>query len=274
MKKHPVDKLFADKLKDFEMKPSDKAWERLHGNSGKNGEVKIFLYWGAAAVVLFTLGGYLWLQQNSLYTTPAIVENIQAEVPADHISQIPFEGDKKNIVSESEIDAAKVVAEENFSVNEGTQLSKLDGDKLPVIEKGIALSVTKLSNSNSSGILVDQKSIQESTHQQLTLKTHDENAVHEVAANREAVVESTNFETGEVEEKIAPRIIVATVLDNPSPPTDSEEVHTRKKNKRIKQIFTQLKKAKKGEEVDWDEVGFNPRSLLAKVDLNNSDYQE
>jgi hypothetical protein len=38
-----------------------------------------------------------------------------------------------------------------------------------------------------------------------------------------------------------------------------------RKSTRMAKVWQQLKKAKDGEKVDWDEVGFNPNKLIAKA---------
>jgi hypothetical protein len=38
------------------------------------------------------------------------------------------------------------------------------------------------------------------------------------------------------------------------------------KEKRVRKIFRQLKNLKNGEEVNWEEVGVNPKQLIARVD--------
>jgi hypothetical protein len=38
------------------------------------------------------------------------------------------------------------------------------------------------------------------------------------------------------------------------------------KTSRFTRVFRQLKNARAGEKVNWDEVGFNPKAVLARLD--------
>ncbi len=48
--------------------------------------------------------------------------------------------------------------------------------------------------------------------------------------------------------------------------TGTNEVEEKPRNTRFARVFRQLKNARAGEKVDWDEVGFNPKNLVARVD--------
>jgi hypothetical protein len=54
------------------------------------------------------------------------------------------------------------------------------------------------------------------------------------------------------------RTIVVTV--------ETDEPENQPKVSKFSRVFRQLKNARAGERVDWEEVGFNPRDLFAKAD--------
>jgi hypothetical protein len=55
--------------------------------------------------------------------------------------------------------------------------------------------------------------------------------------------------------------------------TGPSEADDKPRGSRFSRVFRQLKNARAGEKVDWDEVGFNPKDLVARVDdrLRNRD---
>jgi hypothetical protein len=44
------------------------------------------------------------------------------------------------------------------------------------------------------------------------------------------------------------------------------ESNEKSKSSRFAKVFRQLKNARAGEPVDWQEIGFNPKDVIAKVD--------
>jgi hypothetical protein len=286
MKKHQVDKLFSDKLKDFEMEPSEKAWERLDAKLDRSPNRNYLSYWAAAVVILMALSGYFLLQQNSSVHTGelAVEENIQKSAPeikpqvAERTSdfmdtKIVSEQPDQNVASKATVD------NKDFLATQTNQQEKLDinadSDKSFAVQNKMA-SVEKEKMWNESMALVKPQEQPQSNR----FSDAQVQSVAQLPAapntpalhNQERVKLSDEHKRVQVAE---PRVIVAVIHEDEWPINKPEtDIEDNRKNKRLKQIFTQLKKAKKGEEVDWDQVGFNPKSILAKVELSNNDYQE
>jgi len=65
MKKHKIDQLFAEKLKNHKTPPSDKLWETLDEELGEPAGKRMGMWWKAAAVILLCLSAGLWVYQAS-----------------------------------------------------------------------------------------------------------------------------------------------------------------------------------------------------------------
>lgn len=286
MKKHQVDKLFSDKLKDFEMEPSEKAWERLDAKLDRSPNRNYLSYWAAAVVILMALPGYFLLQQNSTVHTGelAVEENIQKSAPEIKPQVVERTSDFMDTKIVSEQPNQSIASNANV-VNKTMLPSRTNQQEKWEInvesENGFAVqdkvaSVEKEKRWNESTALVKPLEKPQSNR----FSDAQINAVAQFSEGQNTAAkydqERTNMSDKKKEAAATePRVLVAVLHEDEWPMNNPEtDVEDNRKNKRLKQIFTQLKKAKKGEEVDWDQVGFNPKSILAKVELNNNDYQE
>jgi len=82
MKKHKIDQLFAEKLKNHKTPPSDKLWETLEEELGEPSGNRIGMWWKAAAVILLCLSAGLWVYKASNHDERLIAQEEQtSEVP-------------------------------------------------------------------------------------------------------------------------------------------------------------------------------------------------
>ncbi len=280
MKKHPVDRLFSDKLKDFEMKPSDNTWERLQVSPGKKGVRKIFVYWSAAAMVLMAFGGYYWIQQNERTSGAALAVTDQQKESRPSIVSSELPSDSRPILIEDNAgqEAGKPVRDQSAANPDVINRPDVSGTEATglAFRAGKASGPASISNETTSTFInaaagKDTSGLvnREVIIPQIAGKMSYELPETDVSLTKVVSIEKVN------QENISSRVIVAVLQEDIQPDALPEgEGKDEKKSKRLKQIFTQLKKAKKGEEVDWNEVGFNPKSILAKVDFTNNDYEE
>jgi hypothetical protein len=82
--KHPVDELFAKRLREVEQMPSPRAWEELQGRLTKKKDSKKGVYWAVAASVALAIGCfvsvYYWNSDVPLAAvSPKTVEPISKE---------------------------------------------------------------------------------------------------------------------------------------------------------------------------------------------------
>lgn len=63
MKKHKIDQLFAEKLKNHKTPPADKVWETLEEELGESPRRRLGVWWKVAAAVLLCLSAGLWIYQ-------------------------------------------------------------------------------------------------------------------------------------------------------------------------------------------------------------------
>lgn len=271
MKKHPIDELFSNKLNEYEIEPSDKAWEILQAKSkNKGARPKRMYYWSVAAMILVTIGGYFWILENRLpesseLSASAQNNNTVTEILKSH--SLP-ETDIETPGSSSQL-TEKIA--NNSSVNVDNHLQQSDQmTNQPLIEnirqETIAFEKQNqvVGNIASSAAYPDPEVI-------VLAETTSSNADNQ--SNSELAIKE-DLENKFINEEVSSRVIIATIHDQQSSESISDDVKSEKNNKRIKGIFAQLKNAKRGEEVDWNDVGFNPKIILSKLDLSKNDHEE
>lgn len=256
MKKHPVDDLFSRKLAEWEVTPSPEAWKKIEGRQGKVSHRQPVWYWYAAAgVVIAVLAGYgVW--QNQV-TSPKKVEGTLAhQTPEQPLPE------KQN--------QASVQAGDEF----------LTEKEMPVLaykEKQIQpVDTEKKIQTQSPKKLVEQPadlSISPPVEEQVASITPMEiPQVHEGGkANAITSLPKVTPPTGimgESQDKATNDRVIIAHID-----TEDLSAESQKASKFIR-VLRQLKNAKEGEAVDWDEVGFNPKKLVARADERLKNEEE
>jgi hypothetical protein len=242
MKKHPVDDLFKNKLSTLERKPSTGAWGRIEAKSQKKGQRKTHWVWYLAAGIALAVGsGYLvWMMQ----ATGLQPEVAGVELPADSKSNIQPEPSETSV--QTEPSEPPVNLEKTKS--RGSSIAKRERKPVnPVADEKAPKDITV----TNPGDLAAVQSIEPDKPQVIASE-------QQVLPEPNMVAEAPSLPTKFVDEN-ASRVIVVSV-------TSVEDTLGKPKASRFARVFKQLKNARAGERVDWDEVGFHPKNVLARVD--------
>ncbi len=227
-----LDKLLHDKMKDWEYPPGAEVWQRLEQKTSRR-RVVWGGYWKVAACLLIAfLAGYgLWEKE----TPPATgLAKISHSTPEPGINPGPAQ-----VVPDSPREQPQVAIAEQVPAKEKVQ--KIRTPELPL-----------LAEAEHSGIATGAPETDGA------VTTPGEDDLPAIAGQPQTVAPLAPPSLPPVTVALKSTVLVVHV--EPAEAVEAE------KPKRLQQIFRQLKKVKQGERVDWEEVGFNPRKVLAKVD--------
>lgn len=263
MKKHPVDDLFKRRLEGLEKAPSENAWMKIQGRQPERRRSVVWGWYAAAGVAAAVMGGYL-VWQNQQGVSPGMIKQ-QPVVAAIK----PVKKDSKVVPNES----SNAPVEQLAAVeNTGNGLTNDPKDLKPAVNASEGAELRRgakpVAKAKVAGpipnapvvAIVEKPSVLVNTIEPVStpmpvaqdIKTlPDEPAVSQVSKP----------------EPEPTRMIVVAVE------TGANEAEEKPRNSRFSRVFRQLKNARAGEKVDWDEVGFNPKNLVARVDdrLRNKD---
>lgn len=268
MKKHPVDELFSRKLRDAEVPPRQEAYlklqQRLQTKQRRLGWWQQGPWLAAAGVSILLVAG--WVVWNSQPSENVEVAQINSNTGA--AKSAPFE--KTHIVP----------AKEKSLVNTGApvqqiaqgQESKPQTSSLKNAQLDVALKTQQEEIASAVELLVNQQQTTpkmpiEDTQTTIAKATHS-------IEEQSPVVKKVVLQLPELNESLAaenkstnPAILEKTtsVVSESSTSFDNNLINQPRKSSRMAKVWKQLKNAKNGEKVDWDEVGFNPNKLLAKA---------
>ncbi len=249
MKKQPIDDLFAKKLTHWEPKVSPDLWDRIEAKQEKKTRRLGGWFWSvAASLTLLLTTGYLLWQSQPAVSTGTEVAVVQKETKGFGAVPASIEPIEPAIEARETVPA---------SVSDKTLPTPVEAKQYATV-----------TNPNPASSLRNQTE---------RVATPVREVVEIAAIEREAVETETLVssaeepslsETIEVVAAVVPeattapekRVIRATVdWDEPV----QEEA---RRESRFAKIMQQLKNAKQGEAVDWQEVGFNPKKILARAD--------
>lgn len=242
MKKHPIDDLFARKLSDWEPKVSPDLWDRIEVTQKKSSRKVVWGYWYAAAsLVLVMLTGYLVWKGESETFTPTN-ETIATR---DSGQVTPQRGKSFQIVEPEQVLVAAEAKATNKVVERKVPTSKvIDLDATAAQKDGEYLATIEIQ---------DLQPVEKEKYSPQTLEKVRDNL---------PVVVPPEIALGASEEpKSNDRVIVAHI-----PLQESGLQEENVKSSKFIKVLRQLKNAKEGEAVDWNEVGFNPKKLIARAD--------
>ena len=233
MKKHPIDDIFRSKLTGLEKQPSASAWDRL--DQGKKNDERRFSAWvwyAAASVAIAFMAGYsVWVNKSAEIRPQLAGQQNPVIIQQDSVkpqhAERPF----------GELADRRV--EKSVEVNK-KQITSGKMQRVP--KKQTVPETIQLATTNVP----------------VAVKPDSDIAMPEIVTAKE--FEAMHVAIAETKSaKIENRTIVVKVEE----PVVNEE---KEKPSRFTRIFRQLKNAKQGETVDWDDVGFNPKALVARVD--------
>ncbi len=244
MKKHPVDDLFKRKLSTLERKPSAAAWQRIQDGQTKSRRTLVWVWYVAAGVALALLTGYaVWVNQAT-YFEPGLAQVQKVEkivVPQLNLDSIKNKSAEEQIAS-TDKEATEVSAPE--SANIGITMAK---------------SVAKRKESVD---LKKENSDEEVARAEKSEEARPEHIVPvQIMTPQTAQIQPADEKPKEsVPEKLEDRTILVKVE------VPDDEGPDKPKASRFTKIFRQLKNVKEGESVNWTDVGFNPKAVVARVD--------
>ena len=231
-----IDKIFSKGLHAYERQPRSQAWEKLEARLQKPQNKVLPIWWkyasAASVALLLGVGGY-WFNNW---------KNIQTDEIA--ITKKSVITKKKKLPILEKIIPQLAAVEENNQPN--TNL-KLNG------------KVKKIRNAQFAQLPI-QKIIKVEEIKQIakiltieSKKTEESNIIVLVLENTKPKAEQETIVLNIVEPK---EVITQATLN---------EVNI-KKETRLSKIWQQLKRAKNGENVNWNEIGIKPQKMLARAD--------
>lgn len=252
MKKHPVDDLFKSKLSELEKQPSNAAWLRIQ-NEQKNTKQRLggWVWYAAASVAIAIISGYLVWQGKQ--------ENFRNEVDQSTVAVIT---ESTKIGKSTDLDSLVKQDDDIVQKTEELQIAVADiKTNKSEIRKPIHIKPagqpdsqkTELQN-NAINITQETNSIAGTGLKNIPVSVSEPVVLPHI----EKEVASESVLT--VAEKKENRTIVINV------DTQEENLDEKPKPSRFSKVFRQLKNARAGDPVDWKEVGFNPKVIIARVD--------
>ncbi len=235
MKKHPVDEIFRTKLTGFEKQPTAAAWDRLsQGKKSDERRLSAWIWYAAAGVVIAFMAGYaVWINQAAEINPQLASREKPVEIRTDSTGP---QVTKESVFEQAKATPEKLVRHEKKRFTKGRLPGVLVKATAPVTEPA------------QLAIAVDPAALEPESEMPMPVVI----PASEIESRHIASVE-----TKEVNNEN--RTIVVRVEE----PVVNEE---KEKPSRFTRIFRQLKNAKQGETVDWEDVGFNPKALMARVD--------
>ncbi|MGV6845266.1 MAG: outer membrane beta-barrel protein [Lutibacter sp.] len=152
-----IDRLFQEKLKDYEVNPPKRIWSGIENNLTELPQKKVVPFWVkfisvAAVLLLFvSLGAIYLLPNNQISENLFKVPSKKATVANNHDTLKPFE--KVNLVTDSKVIKAqnKIAPQLNSSINSDNRLSTISPEqKLTQNSKKVNFKSTGFLTSNQT----------------------------------------------------------------------------------------------------------------------------
>ena len=230
-----IDKIFNESLKNYERQPRTEAWEKLQAKLEKRDKKIVPLWWkyasAASVALLLGVGGYWFTSQK------------EADTEAVAVSEIPVLKKEVEVKKEVEISENEVV-----KINNDNKVKNRIGCNLQtqiVIDKPKEIVVEPIEYSKEDIKIIAQ-----------TPKIENKPIVEE----NTIVLVLENTKPKKEEETIVLNFVDTKVE------TLAQNIEPEKKQSRVGKIWEQLKRAKNGENVNWNEVGVKPQKVLARAD--------
>ena len=262
MKKHPVDDLFKRRFEGLERTPSENAWLKIQEKQPARHHAVVWGWYAAAGVAAAVMGGYL-VWQNQQVASPGNMKpqhTIAAARPAQTDSVV-------SPVENSNAPVEQLASTEKIG-NAAAEDSGRDFKRTHKTLETAPTQVAKAANTQTQDI---QTPIAEPIQNAPVMALNEKPAVPVNAIQPETVKMPATQDIKTLPDEPAvnqvnkpepepTRMIVVAVETGPN------EAEEKPRNTRFARVFRQLKNARAGEKVDWDEVGFNPKNLVARVD--------
>ena len=230
-----IDKIFNESLKNYERQPRTEAWEKLQAKLEKRDNKIVPLWWKYASAASITLllgvGSYWFASQKEVQTDVVAV----SERP---VLKKEFEVKKDIGLQKNEL--IKVANDNKIKNRIGCNLQPQI-----VIDKPKEIIVEPIEYPKEDIKIIAQ-----------TPKVENKPIVEENTIV--LVLENTKPKKEE-------ETIVLNFVDT-KPEIIAQNIEPEKKQSRVGKIWEQLKRAKNGESVNWNEVGVKPQKVLARAD--------
>lgn len=231
-----IDKIFLEGLHTYERQPRPQAWEKLEVRLQKPQNKVLLIWWkyaSAASVALFLgVSGYWFSSQKT---------NFEKEIT---VIKKPVIIDKQHLPILEKTAPQIVTVEKNIEPNKNLKLNdKVEKSRNVQFAQLLSKKTIKVKEIKQVAkmITVESKKIEELNTIVLVLENTKPMA-------KEEIIVLNMIDTKEV---------IASVTLN--------DVNV-KKETRLSKIWQQLKRAKNGENVNWNEVGIKPQKMLARAD--------
>ena len=224
-----IDKVFNDSLKNYERQPSTEAWEKLQAKLEKRDSKIVPLWWkyaSAASVALLLGMGGYWFTSQKEGQTEAVA-----------VSERPVL--RKEVEVKKDIDLQK-----NELVKVNSQKVRYSIQPRKILNKPTIEVIKSIEYSKEDIKIIAQ------TPKIENKPILEENTIVLVLENTKPKKEET---------------IVLNFVDTKVEPI-AQITEPEKKQSRVGKIWEQLKRAKSGENVNWNEVGIKPQKVLARAD--------
>ena len=255
MRKHPVDDLFKSKLSNWEKQPSSRAWARIaQEQKTKDRKLGLWVWYAAASIVVATMVGYLvwpgtdesqYLSMEKVSETADVPSPVSTDTTQKKVPVMPIE----KAVESMEVPAVRLAGKSEVKAE-----NKSDAN-----DKSNFYAQTEIKGIKEEEIAVLEIQKEDHTKDVKAMNTPEfskENGLQTALALREPEVKEEN------------RTIVVNVK------VPENEFDDKSKTSKFTRVFRQLKNARAGDPVDWQEIGFNPRNIVAKVDERIRDKEE
>ncbi|WP_031528326.1 hypothetical protein [Dyadobacter crusticola] len=249
MKKHPVDDLFKRKLTDLEKEPSANAWARIQEKQQPKRLVLGWMRYVAASIVVGMLGGYLVWQNDRLTVDKPVINRLVAVKPQQTDEVLP---DKS--IANVAADDPQIALKPKKKLSEEVLPAVLNSRKTQKMQPDA--QETSTGNKDLELAKLETEQPREEQFQNDSPLTP---RMSEPGNLKSAMPQIGTPSIASLEAEPTRTIVVAVESES-----DNEEY--RPKVSKFSKVFRQLKNARAGERVDWDEVGFNPKTLVARVD--------
>jgi hypothetical protein len=269
--KHQIDELFGQ-LGQHNSQPSPQAWQKLQKRLPvQPHKRKPVLYWRqlsvAASIALLVMIGLPFYVKNN--SSKSKTQNAKPKARKQIAQAYP---------SSSATQQANTAAflQQTIAQHTSQVAAQIDPKKRTYMPK-------KQKATANEGLLAQNKA---ALNQEITNPSPSAEPATQLAINQPNVVEpstNTNSNTAQaMQDKpshVAPPTdadkltLILTLTENTSPASNysqainnETESKQSKKDKYLNKLFRQLMNAKRGEQVDWQEVGFKPAKILARAE--------
>lgn len=247
-KPNNIDDIFARKLSNLERTPSPDLWQRIeHGQKKEPRRLSGWYWYAAASVTILLMAGYLVWQSQTETSGPQgqVAQTEQVTKPKEEKLDSPA----------LKLDETEALAsmQKTEPTEDDNQSQSVKRETFAAVEKAVA--PTQL-ESEQKPVLGDVKIAK--------VEKPETNPEQLISKNDEA----KSLQPVEVQVGV-PGIVLTAPLPNRVIVAHIETEDLIKEDQRpskFLRVLRQLKNVKQGDEVEWDELGFNPKRILARAD--------